>query len=138
MLKFIEKNSFYIPVKKDGHDIVRISNHLPSSNNLLNGDETKNCKNVYLIFVKNKINKKTKNCIVLAQLIHLIESNNPQRRIDGETKLNNLLVEIGNDAKKGINYQIVSETNDNDIEKAIKNIITTLKTTVFKPLKYIN
>jgi len=137
-LKSVDKDSVYIPVKQDGHDVIRVGNHLPNPKNLFDGEITEKCKNIYLIFVKSKIDKKREDGIRLARLIHLIESNDPKEKIQGKTELNNLLVKMGNDIQKGINYQIINGDSDYDIKKTTNNIHKMLKATVFTPLKYIN
>jgi len=136
--RFIDHGSAYIPVRKDGHDIIRVSSHIPTSTVLFNGKMTGKCKNIYLIFVKNGIDKTKIGGIKLAQLIKLIESNNPEEQIQGKTELNNILVNIGDDLKKGINYQIIEGNSKYEIDKATNNAQKMLKTTIFKPLKYIN
>jgi len=129
----IDGESAYIPVKWDGSDVIRVSGHMPNPKRLLKGRITAKCKNVYLIFVKNMIDKKSG----LAKLIHVMGLNNPEIKMCGETDLNNLIVEIGKDAKKGMNYQIIEANSDDEIDTAVKKAKERLKTTVFVPLKYI-
>jgi len=137
-LKSIDKDSIYIPVKRDGRDVIRIGSHLPDPRNLFSGSVTGKCENIYLIFVKSKINEKRQGGIKLSQLIQSIESNNPKERIKGEIELNNLLVKMGNDIQKGINYQIIDGNTERETEKAVDNVMKMLKTGVFAPLRYIS
>jgi len=55
--KITENGTAYIPVKKDGKDVIRVSDHAPNPYRLRSGADTKHCKNVYLIFVKSMIDK---------------------------------------------------------------------------------
>jgi len=135
--KSIENQSDYIPVKRDGRDVIRVSNHLPSAKRLLSGSVTGKCKNVYLIFRKSMIDETTESGAELAMLIRLKESNNADERKQGEIALNNLIVAIGEDAKKGMNYRIIEGSSKNDVRKAVDNAKNMLKTSVFVPLKYI-
>jgi len=135
--KFINHGSAYIPADKDGRIVIRISNHMPTPIRLFYGDITGKCENIYLIFVKSKIEKEKEGGIKLTRLIQLKESNNPKERIQGEIELNNILVNIGNSIKKGINYQIIDGNSKREIEKATDNAVKMLKTTVFIPLEYI-
>jgi len=57
---------------------------------------------------------------------------------NGETDLNNWMVEIGNDAKKGMNYQIIDGNSGHEIDTAVEKATNMLKTSIFVPLKYID
>jgi len=135
--KSIENQSDYIPVRRDGRDIIRVSNHLPTAKRLLSGSVTGKCKNIYLIFRKSMIDETTESGAELATLIKLKESSNADERKQGEIVLNNIIVEIGKDAKKGMNYMIIDGSNKDEVRKAIDDVKNMLKATVFVPLKYI-
>jgi len=137
-LKSIERQSQYIPVKRDGRDVIRVSNHLPAAMRLLNGNLTGKCRNVYLIFVKSIIDETTKNGAELAILIRLMESNYANEREYGEITLNNFIVEIGEDAKKGMNYRIIDGNSDGEINQNVNDVKKMLKTSGFLPLAYID
>jgi len=132
MRQLAEKGSTYIPVDKNGYNVIRLSNHIPTSENLFRGKITGKCKNVYLIFVKSKIDEKRQSGIKLKRFIQFVESNNLQAKIE----FNNLLFKIGDDVKKGINYRIIDGNSKQEIEEAIDNAVKMLKTTVFRPLQY--
>jgi len=129
--------SEYIPVKQDGRDVIRISGHAPTPYRLLRGKDTMHCKNVYLIFAKNMIDETRESGAELAKFIQLKESDNANERKLGEIALNNYIVSIGEDAKKGINYRIIEGNSDDEINKDVNAVKNMLKTTVFVPLKYI-
>jgi len=133
----IAGKSEYMAVKRDGRDIIRVSNHTPNPFRLLRGEKTKHCKNVYLIFMKNIIDETRENGAELATLIRLKESSDTEKRELGEIGLNNLIVRIGEDAKKGMNYRIIEGNSDDEIDTAVEEVKAMLKTTVFVPLKYI-
>jgi len=137
MRKLVKDGSTYIPVDKNGQEVIRLSNHLPTPKNLFRGKITGKCKNIYLIFVKSMIDKKRQSGFDFMRIIQLIESNNPKQKTRAETKLNNFLFGIGNDIKKGINYQIIDGNSEREIEEAIDNAVKMLKTTAFSPLQYI-
>jgi len=129
--------SEYIPVRRDGRDVIRLSDHAPTPFRLLRGEKTRYCKNVFLIFVKNMIDETGKNSAELAKFIRLTESDNANERKLGEIALNNYIFSIGEDAKKGINYRIIEGYSDYEIDTAVEKVKAMLKTTVFVPLKYI-
>jgi hypothetical protein len=128
--------STYLPVKKDGRDVIRVSGHLPTAANLRAGKKTKDCKNVYLIFVKSMFDVTHKNSAKLAELVKLIDSNDPAEKKLGETRLNDLIVEIGYDANKGMNYMIIDGNSNYEVRETVKAVTRTLKTSVFVPLEY--
>jgi len=132
-----EGRSDYILVRRDGRDVIRVSGHAPSPSNLLRGEKTRYCKNVFLIFVKNMIDETGENSAELAKFIRWKESDNANERKLGEIALNNLIVAIGEDAKKGMNYRIIESNNDDELKKDVNQVRDMLKTTVFVPLKYI-
>jgi len=135
--QLIESGSVYIPAKKDGRDVIRVSGHLPTAANLLNGDFTRGCKNIYLIFVRDQISVQTrKDGAILYELVRLMDSNDPVKKRRGETDLNNVLVLIGEDACKGVNYRIINKINE--VDATVKEVRRTLNTSVFMPLKYID
>jgi len=136
--KLIDNGSAYVPVKRDGHEVIRISNHIPTPENLFRGRITGKCKNVYLIFVKSMIDEKRQSGIKLKRFIQFIESTDSEEKIQANIELNNFLFQIGNEVKKGINYQIIDGNSGHEIEQAIDNAVKMLKTTVFVPLKYIS
>jgi hypothetical protein len=130
-------NSTYLPVKKDGRDVIRISGHLPTAANLRAGSDTKNCKNIFLIFVRNRIVSQIwGEDRTLAELLKLIDSDDPAERKRGEIDLNNTLVCIGEEAGKGINYSIIDGNSNYEVIEAIEAVTRTLKTSVFVPLEY--
>jgi len=132
-----EGRSDYIAVKRDGRDIIRVSSHAPTPPRLLRGEKTKYCTNIFLIFVKNTIDETGKNSADLAKFIRLKESDNANERKLGEIALNNYIVEIGENAKKGMNYMIIEGNSDDEIDTAVEEVRAVLKTSVFVPLKYI-
>jgi len=136
--KYIKKQSQYIPVNPDGMDVIRVSNHLPTSKRLLNGSLTGKCKNVYLILRKSIIDETTKDGAELAALIRLKESDNANERKLGNITLNNYIVEIGKKTKKGMNYRIIEGNSDAEIDTAVEDVKTMLKTSAFVPLKFID
>jgi len=83
-----EGRSDYIPVRRDGRDVIRVSGHAPSPSNLLRGEKTRHCKNVFLIFVKNMIDETRENSAALAKFIRWKESDNANERELGEIALN--------------------------------------------------
>jgi hypothetical protein len=130
-------DSTYIPVKIDGRDVIRISGHLPTAANLRAGKDTKNCKNIFLIFVRNRIVSQIwGEDRTLAKLLRLIDSDDPAEKKCGEIDLNNILVCIGKEAGKGINYKIIDGNSDYEVKETVKAVTRTLKTSVFVPLKY--
>jgi hypothetical protein len=132
-------DSAYIPAAKDGSSVIRISGHLPDADRLRDGDITKDCKNIYMIFVRSLIAVQTRSDDAqLSELVALIDSNDPAKKKRGATDLNNILVWIGEDAGKGINYQIIDGNSNNEIKSTVKTVTKTLKTSVFKRLEYIN
>jgi len=135
--RFINHGSAYIPVDKEGHIVIRISNHIPTPKRLFYGDITGKCEKIYLIFVKNRIEREKEGGKQLARLIQAIESNNSEEKERGKTELNNLLVKIANEIKKDINYQIIDGNSKREIDKATNDAVKMLKTTVFIPLEYI-
>jgi len=129
--------SEYIAVKRDGRDVIRVSGHAPTPPRLLRGEKTRYCKNIFLIFVKNAIDETGENSAELAKFIRLKESDNANERKLGEIALNNYIVEIGEYAKKGMNYRIIEGNSDDEVDTAVEKVKAMLKTTVFVPLKYI-
>jgi hypothetical protein len=135
--RLIDGESIYISAKKDGSAVIRVSGHLPTSANLFYGRVTKNCKDVYLIFVKSVIDVTLESGKRLASAIHLIESRDPKEKKLGEIRLNNWVVSIGDGAGKKMNYLIIDGNSEHEIKAAIKAVTKMLKTSVFKPLKHI-
>jgi hypothetical protein len=132
-----EGGSVYISATKDGSGVIRVSGHLPDPDKLCIGDVTKNCKNIFLILVRSQIVAQIRrDGAKLAELVRSIDSNNPVEKKLGEMRLNNLIAEIGYDAKKGMNYQIIDGNSEHEIKAAIKAVTKMLKTSVFKPLEY--
>jgi hypothetical protein len=130
-------DSVYIPVTKDGNIVIRVSGHLPKVKNLLKKHLTKNCKYVSLIFVRSLIAAQLrKSGTTLADLVRLIDSDNPEEKMQGEKNLNNLVVRIGKDAQKGMNYIIIDGKNNAEMNVAVKELTRKHKTTVFIPLEY--
>jgi predicted house-cleaning noncanonical NTP pyrophosphatase (MazG superfamily) len=132
-----EIDSVYVPVRNNCRDIIRISGHPPAPNRLKNGEYTKNCKNVYLIFVKSLIDETWEDDAELAELIQLIESNDPEEKKHGDICLNNWIVEIGNKANKGMNYLIIDGNSEYEIDATVEKVKKMLKTSAFIPLEYI-
>jgi len=63
---------------------------------------------------------------------------NIKKSSTADFRLNNLIVAIGEDAKKGMNYRIIESNNDDELKKDVNQVRNMLKTTVFVPLKYIS
>jgi hypothetical protein len=132
-----EIDSVYIPATKDGSSVIRISGHLPAPYRLRHGDVTGNCKNIYMIFLRNKIAAQTRaDNARLSELVRLIDSNDPAEKRRGVIGLNNILVWIGKDINKKINYQIIDGNSEHEINTTVENVKTMLKTSAFIPLEY--
>jgi len=132
-----EIDSAYVPVGKDGKNVIRVSGHPPDPVRIKEGKYTKNCENIYLIFVKSLIDTAWQDDAELEKLIRLIESSDAKERARGKADLNNWMVEIGDEAKKGMCYQIIDGNCRRDIDTAVENAAKMLKTSVFVPLKHI-
>jgi hypothetical protein len=128
-------DSVYINVKRGGDTVIRVSNHLPVPERLVSGSKTKKCDNIYFIFVKSKIDISRKSGARLATLIQLKESKNETEKLQGEAELNNLIVKIGNDSNKSVNYMIVN--NPGEADAVVEDVKKMLKTSVFVPLQHI-
>jgi hypothetical protein len=132
-----DNDSVYIVATKDGSCVIRVSGHLPDPEKLRDGGVTRNCKNIYLLLVKNFMDKTQEENVQLARLIELKESCNIEEKMQGDVELNNWIVEIGNNAKIGMNYLIIDGNSEHEIKATIKTVMKKLKTTIFIPLKYI-
>jgi hypothetical protein len=135
--KLKKQKSIYIPVNSIGDIVIRVSNHFPVAERLVKERVTRKCKNIYLIFVKNMVDKSRKNGVKLANLIRLTESTDDELRIQGEVDLNNFIVKIGNDIQKGMNYKIIDGNSEYELKKAINDVKNMLKSSNFIPLKHI-